>query len=119
MRLPNRHLAHVPEMKITHYLLNLNHPRGKGKAQAFRGRGYDESNVIVFIRDLVAIAQTYPVSEVRQLPNGVHYVVYGEIPTPVGGMMLVRTIWRIDTGENAPRLISAFPRLTIEQESQK
>jgi hypothetical protein len=47
MELPNRHLAYVPEAKIIHYLLNVNHPDGWGKAQEFRRRGYDELNVAV------------------------------------------------------------------------
>ena len=114
MELPNRHLAYVPGEKITHYLLDVDHPKGKGKARAFRGRGYDESNVSVFIRDLLHVAQTNPVSEVHQFPNGVHYVVYGVIQTPDGRLMLVRTIWRIDTGQYIPRFISAYPRLTSE-----
>ena len=114
MELPNRHLAYVPEAKITQYLLNLSHPKGRGKARVFRGRGYDESNVRDFIGELLGIAQTNPVSDVLEFPNGVHYVVYGVIRTPDDGAMLLRTIWRIDAGQNAPRFISAYPRLTTE-----
>ena len=167
MELPNRHLAYVPEEKITRYLLdwttpkldfthfrrherenlrvddterpgvpehqcrlrtvkNLSRPatggaapeRGrpslflnlvKGKAGAFRGRGYDDNNVEVFIQDLIALAHTASVINVIPSPHGMKYVVDGEIYTPDGRPMNVHTIWMIDTGQDAPRLISAYP----------
>ena len=35
MKLPNREEAIVPEAKITLYLLNTQHPKGRGKAKFF------------------------------------------------------------------------------------
>ncbi len=109
MELPNRHLAYVPEDKITGYLLNLDHLKGGGKARVFRGRGYDESNVSAFIADLVALAQTAPVVDVRQDNYGIRYVIDGAIQTPDGRCLRVRTVWMMDMVQDAPWLISAYP----------
>lgn len=110
MKLPNRHLAYAPEAKITHYLLNVNHPDGWGKAQEFRNRGYNESNVDQMTRDLIAVAQSQPVSEVVSTEYGLKYVIYGMLQPPGGGNLLVLSVWMIDYGENAPRLVTAYPQ---------
>ena len=110
MHLPNRHLAFVPEEKITRYLLDMNHPDGWGKAQEFRRRGYNESNTELFIRDLVAVAQTEPVSNIVHTLHGSNYVIYGTIQPPRGGALLVLTVWFIAHGECIPRLATAYPR---------
>ncbi len=111
MELPNRHLAYVPEAKITRYLLDVNHPRGGGKAQEFRNRGYNESNVDTMAEALIAVAQSEPVSSVRPNAYGLNYVIYGVIQPPVGGPLLVRTVWFIRHGGGAPSLATAYPRL--------
>ena len=79
MELPNRHLAYVPEAKITRYLLDVNHPKGGGKAQEFRNRGYNENNVDGMATDLIAVAQSEPVSSIRPNEHGLNYVIYGVI----------------------------------------
>lgn len=109
MELPNRHLAYVPEAKITRYLLDVNHPRGKGKAREFRERGYDESNIAVMIRDLIGVANSQPVFSVRQTEFGFNYVIYGVIQPPAGGDLLVRTVWFIAHGGSIPSLATAHP----------
>ena len=110
MELPNRHLAYVPEEKITRYLLDVNHPDGWGKAQEFRKRGYNESNATTMARDLIGIAQGQPVSEVEATQYGVKYIIYGVVQTPLGGDLLILSVWQIDHGRNAPRLVSAYPQ---------
>ena len=110
MELPNRHLAYVPEAKITLYLLDENHPRGWGKAQEFRKRGYNESNVDTMISDLIRVAQSQPVSEVEPTQYGTKYVIYGVIQPPIGGDLLILSVWQIDHDRRAPRLLSAYPQ---------
>lgn len=41
--------------------------------------------------------------------HGCKYIVEGRIETPVGKSPAVRTIWIIDRGADAPRLVSAYP----------
>ena len=110
MELPNRHLAHVPEAKITGYLLDVNHPSGWGKAQEFRNRGYDENNISTLARDLIAVAQSEPVSSIRPNEYGLNYVIYGVIQPPAGGYLLVRTVWFIPREGEVPSLATAYPR---------
>ena len=110
MELPNRHLAYVPEAKITRYLLDENHPHGWGKAQEFRKRGYNESNVATMISDLIVVAQSQPVSEIEPTQYGTKYVIYGVIQPPIGGDLLILSVWQIDSGRSAPRLLSAYPQ---------
>ena len=110
MDLPNRHLAFVPVEKVTHYLLNVNHRRGRGKALEFRERGYDENSVDSMIRDLVSIARSEPVHSVRPNEYGLNYVIYGMINPPVGEPIQVRTVWFIPHGGGSPSLATAFPR---------
>ena len=110
MDLPNRHLAYVPQEKITRYLLNLNHPKGWGKAQEFRKRGYHESNADALIRDLIEVARNWPVSEVEPTQYGTKYIIYGVIQPPMGAGLLILSVWQIDHGYSAPRLLSAYPQ---------
>ena len=110
MDLPNRHLAYVPLEKVTHYLLNLNHPDGWGKAQEFRRWGYDETNIDLMIRDLLAVARSEPVSSVRPNDHGLNYVIYGVLNSPAGEALLVRTVWFIPHGGESPSLATAYPR---------
>ena len=115
MELPNRHLAYVPEEKITHYLLNLDHPKGRGKAQGFRDRGYNESNIDTMVRDLIAVAQSEPVSSVRPNEYGLNYVIYGVIQSLIGGPLQVRTVWFIPHDGDIPCLATAYPRRRRER----
>ena len=118
MELPNRHLAYVPEAKITDYLLNLNHLRGRGKAQEFRARGYNESNVDTMSQGLISVAQSEAVSSIRPNEYGLNYVIYGVIQTPIGGPLLVRTVWFIPHSGGAPSLATAYPRPQRERSRQ-
>jgi hypothetical protein len=40
---------------------------------------------------------------------GPRYAVEGELNTPTGRRPRVRTVWQMDKGAIAPRLISAYP----------
>ena len=101
-------MAFVPEEKITHYLLNVEHPDGWGKAQEFRKRGYNESNIDIMIGDLIGVARSQPVSEVKQSEYGTKYVIYGVIHPPIGDDLLILLVWQIDHGRIAPRLLSVY-----------
>ena len=115
MKLPNRHLAYVPEAKITRYLLDLNHPKGGDKAQVFRRRGYSENNIDRLVSDLITVAQSQLVSSVREHRFGFNYVIYGVLQPPIGGDLLVSTVWFIPHGGDIPSLASAYPRRRPER----
>ena len=59
---------------------------------------------------LYQLALNFPVSQSMETAHGKKYIVDGRIETPVGKTPAVRTVWIIDTGEAAPRLVTAYPR---------
>ena len=48
-------------------------------------------------------------AERTKSPHGEKYVIIGRIASPAGKAPLVRTIWIIDSGANAARLVTAYP----------
>jgi hypothetical protein len=54
-------------------------------------------------------ARDYDVVKEEPSPFGVRYVIEGAIAAPDGRAPLVRTVWFIDTGRDAPRFVTAYP----------
>jgi hypothetical protein len=109
MRLPRSQEAIVSEEKITGYLLSESHPVGKAKARYFKKIGYSEKNVIQLKKDLIKIAVSNAVSEEVTTLFGTKYIVDGDVVTPTGIRAQLRTLWIIETGENIPRFVTAYP----------
>ncbi len=109
MELPNKSHAYVSISKITDYLLSETHAVGKSKAKFFRSFGFDETNVSQFEQGLIHIAQTESVAETTETIYGKKYVIDGELETPSGDMIHLRTVWIIETGDDVPRLVTAHP----------
>lgn len=109
MKLPNRDGAYVPSRKLGDYLLSTSHPDGKSKAKFFRGFGFNDSNTHLLEMGIVAIARTQEVDVETKSSFGVKYAIDGELLTPVGTIVNVRTVWIIETGEDFPRFVTAHP----------
>lgn len=109
MELPNKFAAYVPIEKITDYLLSNSHAVGKSKVKFFRSVGFGEINVSQFEKNILDIAHTGIVSESKETPFGIKYVVDGALETPSGVIIQLRTIWIVETGEEQPRFITAYP----------
>ncbi|MCK6568847.1 MAG: hypothetical protein L6Q45_14280 [Anaerolineales bacterium] len=109
MELPNKINAIVPIVKITDYLLSETHAVGKSKAKFFRSFGFDDANADDFQRALIRLAQTGALTDMTETAYGNKYVVDGELEAPNGDMIRLRTVWIIETGESAPRLVTAHP----------
>jgi len=110
MKLPNAHLAIAEEEKILDYLLNAAHPDNGGKAGFFLGLGFSRNNWQTMAAAFQKIAEHDSIAKSMASSHGRKYVVDGEIETPSGKTPLVRTIWIIDAGFNAPRLVTAYPQ---------
>lgn len=117
MKLPRNQEAIVTEVKITAYLLSESHPVGKAKARYFKKIGYSEKNVAQLRQDLIEIAVNNAVSEEVGTLFGVKYIVDGEVITPIGIRARLRTVWIIETGDNLPLFVTAYPagKKTIEE----
>jgi len=109
MKLPNRESAYIPPPKLISYLLSETHPVGRSKAKFWRAVGFDETNVAMLERGLIAIAHSEEVKEIVSSPYGVKYVIEGTLQTPAGNLIQVRTVWIIDTGQDHPRFVTAYP----------
>jgi hypothetical protein len=109
MELPNKSNSYVSIGKITDYLLSETHAAGKSKAKFFRSFGFDDTNVSQFQQGLIRIAQTELVIEITETAHGKKFVMDGELETPKGDKIHLRTVWIIETGDSVPRLVTAYP----------
>ena len=90
-------------------MLSETHAVGQAKAKYFRALGFDETNVHVLEQGLLTIAHNAMVQEVVSSPHGTKYVIDGFLETPRGSSPLLRTVWILETGEENPRFVTAYP----------
>ena len=109
LRLPNAHLARVDQEKITNYLLSSVNPRGRAKAGFFLSFGFSATRWQELAEALRRHAVSHAVARALETAYGPRYHVDGELETPDGRNPLVRTVWQIDLGGDAPRFITAYP----------
>ena len=108
MKIPNGIHAVVPLEKVVGYLLALVHPVGGAKARFFRAHGFDEATSAVLEEGLLSIARRADASVIEG-PYGAKYVADGDLLTPIGHLVRVRTIWIVEPTDPRPRLITAYP----------
>ena len=109
MKLPNAHLALVEREKLEDYLLNQAHRYGASKARFFFAFGFRPQAWEILAEALREHGQRHKVIRVKETGFGPRYEVEGEITTPDGRSPRLRTVWQLDKGKVAPRLITAYP----------
>ena len=109
MTLPNPGELVVEREKIVDYLLNPAHRYGASKARFFAGLGFRLKEWERLADALREHGRTCRVVGTRETGFGPRYAVEGELHTPSGRRPRVRTVWQLDEGAVAPRLISAYP----------
>lgn len=111
--LPNAKQAVVAPAKVKDYLLNMEHPEGGSKARWLKeALGYGPAEAEALTQQLIEGARGQPVVEVTQGPWGTRYVVVvfvEGIGARTGRAGKMKTVWQVDTGQTAPRLITAVP----------
>jgi hypothetical protein len=90
-------------------LLSLTHEDGRAKARFFRRFGFSRSNWEVLATALIDHADRHTVLAIEDSPFGKRYVIEGQIDAPDGRMPFIRSIWFVETGEEVPRLVTAYP----------
>jgi hypothetical protein len=105
--LPGVELARVDRERITAYLLEPANSRGK--AAFFLGFGFVGAQWADFAAALKQHAVAHPVVSVVESRWGIRYSVDGPLDTPSGRTPQVRTVWIVERGRDAPRLITAHP----------
>ena len=109
MKLPHAEEAVVPQDKIENYLLNPDHPIGGGKAGFFRRFGFSREQWGHLADALRQHAQANAVANSVSDADGTTYLVEGPLETPSGRRLRLRTVWLVETGQLAPRFITAHP----------
>jgi hypothetical protein len=111
VKLRNADLAVIERHKIVDYLLNSAHPDNGGKAQFFESLGFFIDAPEPLIAALGAVAQTGKVVDSSESLHGEKYVVDGLLwsQTESSHSRMVRTVWIIERGVEAPRLVTAYP----------
>jgi hypothetical protein len=109
MKLPNEHLAIVEQEKICGYLLNSQHRYGASKARFFMEFGFTLESWQMLADALLEHGRQHEVSKEKETGFGPRYEVDGKLVAPDGRRPRVRTVWQIDEGNTAPRLITAYP----------
>jgi hypothetical protein len=110
MKLPNAQRAVVERKKIVHYLLNAAHPDNGGKAQFFAAAGFSADRWQVLAEALLELAANGQVTLRIESEHGEKYLVRGRLRGPAGRSALIQSVWIIDRGREAPRLVTAYPR---------
>jgi hypothetical protein len=95
--------------KVVDYLLSTTHRDGRHKAVFFNGFGFAADNWQALADALIRHAGDHEVTKEEDSPFGVRYVVDGIMTMADGRDAIVRTVWFIDTGTDAPRFVTAYP----------
>ena len=109
MKLPNADKVVVERRKIVDYLLNPKHRFGASKAEFFIHYGFQVKDWEQLAQALRRHGQTHEVKTMQETGFGPRYEVEGKLSTPDGRSPLVRSVWQLDQGTVAPRLITAYP----------
>jgi hypothetical protein len=91
------------------------HPDNGGKAIFFQALGFELdrwSELATALRKLALAAQ---VAKTVESAHGRKYIVEGRIEGPSGRSAMVLSVWIVDRGLEAPRLVTAYPREEREQ----
>ena len=107
--LPDREHARVDDAKVRDYLLALNHPDGRSKAEFFFRFGFKAEEPGWLSVALLEIGVSNPVVRVIRSQYGVRYTVDGRLRAPDGRRPVVRTVWIATPETKGPRLITAYP----------
>ena len=109
MKLPNAGNAWVEQRKAADYLLALDHPDGGSKANFLFQFGFNSEQWQSLVETLRVHGASHEVTSVTETQHGPVFTVDGILITPDGRNPRIRTVWIIDHGSDAPRLITAYP----------
>ena len=107
--LPNRDRAYITKEKLTNYLLSETHAIGKAKAKFFRSLGYSEENYDQLANAILMIVKSESVIQQMTTPYGTKYIVEGNFNTPIGITVRISTVWVVESHDDRPRFVTAYP----------
>jgi len=108
MKLPNGNQAQLGD-KLDRYILNPQHPKGKDKATLFKNRlGTTLENKEILENILLDVAIGHEATIYKQDRYGIQYDIKFPMTTEFGKSLVI-SCWIIRTGEDFPRLTTAYP----------
>lgn len=99
----------IEEDKITKYLLNEEHPRGKEKAKFFISLGFSPGIPEELSNALSNHPKTAELEREQATDWGIKYTFVCNIKTPKSSSVCIVSIWQIDHQTTTPRFITAYP----------
>ncbi|OGK23863.1 hypothetical protein A2954_07175 [Candidatus Roizmanbacteria bacterium RIFCSPLOWO2_01_FULL_37_12] len=109
MKLHFKEIPIISRKKLTDYILSETHATGKFKAKFFRSLGFNETNIVIFEKELRKLFKYQEIKDAEISPYGTKYIIDGEIKTPIKKAVKIRTIWIIEKGQKRPRFITIYP----------
>jgi hypothetical protein len=109
LKLPNCENAVISEAKITDYLLSTKHREGRNKAEFFMRLGFSFDTWEDLVKALLRHATENDVAKIEDSPFGTRYIIEGVLLAPARRGAFVRSVWFIETGEQIPRFVTAYP----------
>jgi hypothetical protein len=109
MTLPNAAAATIAADKLRDYLLNIEHPRGRTKARLLLLMGFSPDRWEELERALRIEHLTQDVSSSNQTEYGTRFTIVAPLTGPLHRKILFRSVWQIDLGDTAARLITMYP----------
>ncbi len=107
MKLPNLEQAFVEAQKLSAYLLSEENSDGKSAFFAAFGFSLDQPETLRGA--LLAHANTHGVVSFTETVHGIKYIIEGELRAADGRTPQMRSVWIVDKGQTAPRLVTAYP----------
>ncbi|PIV22101.1 MAG: hypothetical protein COS40_06225 [Deltaproteobacteria bacterium CG03_land_8_20_14_0_80_45_14] len=109
MKLPNYKNAVISQTKITGYLLSIKHRNGRSKAEFFTQLGFSYDAWEDLVKALLQHAADNDVTKIEDSLFGTRYIIEGLLFAPGGRQAIIRSVWFIETGEDIPRFVTAYP----------
>jgi hypothetical protein len=109
LKLPNYEHSVISEKKITGYLLSAKHRDGRSKAEFFTRLGFSSDAWEDLVKALLRHAAENEVAKIEDSPFGTRYIIEWVLLAPDRTGAIVRSVWFIETGEQNPRFVTAYP----------
>jgi filamentous hemagglutinin len=109
MQIPNAVNAAIERSKLVDYLLNVDHPQGGSKARLLTSMGYSIADWPQLEADIRSLHLSEDYVEISSTLWGNRYEIVAPLTGPLGDTVMFRSVWQVDLGHNAPRLITMYP----------
>jgi len=94
---------------VVDYLLSDTHRDGQHKEVFFKRFGFAAAEWERLAQALREHAVEHDVARVETSPYGQRYIIEGIIRSPDMRHPLIRTVWFVESGEDTPRFVTAYP----------